>query len=209
MDSDGQGPPGSPSAFPKQLAADQPSEPWEEAGGAGEGGVPAREDRGAGMADMQQPATLPCTVLAEDVGRPVSSHTAGRAQPQDPGAGRGDGVNGWSQREEWSSGAALWQPTPGPPEKGPAPPGFRQAEEEGEDTRKRKKIQLSPLEKLKLSTLSLDSETESQEGPGTHRAGSEPLRSAVPAKDQGAPERGQVCWAEPRFSEEAEGNSRL
>ncbi|CAM4682151.1 unnamed protein product [Lepidochelys olivacea] len=204
VDSDGQGPPGSPSAFPKQLAADQPSEPWEGAGGAREGGVPAREDRGAGMADMQQPAALPCTVLAEDVGRPVSSHTAGRVQPQDPGAGRGDGVNGWSQREEWSSDAALWQPTPGPPEKGPAPPGFRQAEEEGEDTRKRKKIQLSPSEKLKLSTLSLDSETESQEGPGTHRAGSEPLRSAVPAKDQGAPERGQVCWAEPRFSEEAE-----
>ncbi|XP_043356282.1 F-actin-monooxygenase MICAL1 isoform X5 [Dermochelys coriacea] len=54
---------------------------------------------------------------------------------------------------------------------------------------------------LKLSTLSLDSETESQEGPGE---GSEPLRSAVPAKDQGAPERGQVCWVEPRFSEEAE-----
>ncbi|XP_043389370.1 F-actin-monooxygenase MICAL1 isoform X5 [Chelonia mydas] len=63
--------------------------------------------------------------------------------------------------------------------------------------------QAAPHE-LKLSTLSLDSETESQEGPRTHRAGSEPLRSAVPAKDQGAPERGQVCWAEPGFSEEAE-----
>ncbi|XP_043356279.1 F-actin-monooxygenase MICAL1 isoform X2 [Dermochelys coriacea] len=202
VDSDGQGPPGSLSAFPKQLAADQPSEPGEGAGGAGEGTVPAREDRGAGTADMQQPAALPRTVLEENMGRPVSFRMAGRAQPQEPGAGLGDWANGWSQPEEQSLceqgslGAVLW-----PPEKGPAPPDFRQAEEEGEDTRKRKIIQLSPLEKLKLSTLSLDSETESQEGPGE---GSEPLRSAVPAKDQGAPERGQVCWVEPRFSEEAE-----
>uniref|UniRef100_A0A674JER1 Molecule interacting with CasL protein 1 n=1 Tax=Terrapene triunguis TaxID=2587831 RepID=A0A674JER1_9SAUR len=203
------------SSFPKQLAAAQPSEPWEGAGGAGEGAVLAREDRGSGTADMQQPAAQPRTVLEENVGRPISSLVAGRAQPQEPGAGLGDRASGWPQREEQSlreysrSGTVLQQPSPEPrpPEKGPAAPDFRQAEEEGEDSRKRKKIQLSPLEKLKLSTLSLDSETESQGGPGKHQAGSEPFRSAAPAKDQGTLERGQVCWVEPGFSEEAEGNS--
>uniref|UniRef100_A0A8C3XL96 Molecule interacting with CasL protein 1 n=1 Tax=Chelydra serpentina TaxID=8475 RepID=A0A8C3XL96_CHESE len=132
--------------------------------------------------------------------------------PQEPGGGLGDRANSLSRQEEQSlrergsSGAVLRQPSPEPrpPETGPAAPDFRQAEEDGEDTRKRKKIQLSPLEKLKLSTLSLDSETESQGGPGKPRAGSEPFRSAAPANDQGAPERGQVCWVEPGFSEEAE-----
>uniref|UniRef100_A0A8C3RZM3 Molecule interacting with CasL protein 1 n=1 Tax=Chelydra serpentina TaxID=8475 RepID=A0A8C3RZM3_CHESE len=203
---------GGPSSFPKQLAADQPSEPWEGAGGAGEGAVPAREDRGSGTADMQQPAAQPHTVLEENVGRPISSRMASRAQPQEPGGGLGDRANSLSRQEEQSlrergsSGAVLRQPSPEPrpPETGPAAPDFRQAEEDGEDTRKRKKIQLSPLEKLKLSTLSLDSETESQGGPGKPRAGSEPFRSAAPANDQGAPERGQVCWVEPGFSEEAE-----
>ncbi|XP_005311719.1 F-actin-monooxygenase MICAL1 isoform X1 [Chrysemys picta bellii] len=212
VDSDGQDPPGSPSSFPKQLAVAQPSEPWEGAGGAGEGAVPAREDRGSGTADMQQPAAQPRTVLEENVGRPISSLVAGRAQPQEPGAGLGDRANGWPQREEQSlhergrSGTALRQPSPEPrpPEKGPAAPDFRQAEEEGEDSRKRKKIQLSPLEKLKLSMLSLDSDPESQGGPGKHRAGSEPFQSAAPVKDQGTLERGQVCWVEPGFSEEAE-----
>uniref|UniRef100_A0A452IZR3 BMERB domain-containing protein n=1 Tax=Gopherus agassizii TaxID=38772 RepID=A0A452IZR3_9SAUR len=117
---------------------------------------------------MQQPAAQPHTVLEENVGRPISSYVAGRAQPQEPGAGLGYRANGWSQQEEQSLrerghlGTALRQPSPEPrpPEKGPTVPDFRQAEEEGEDTRKRKKIQLSPLEKLKLSTLSLDSETE-------------------------------------------------
>uniref|UniRef100_A0A8C3HXB0 Molecule interacting with CasL protein 1 n=1 Tax=Chrysemys picta bellii TaxID=8478 RepID=A0A8C3HXB0_CHRPI len=206
---------GGPSSFPKQLAVAQPSEPWEGAGGAGEGAVPAREDRGSGTADMQQPAAQPRTVLEENVGRPISSLVAGRAQPQEPGAGLGDRANGWPQREEQSlhergrSGTALRQPSPEPrpPEKGPAAPDFRQAEEEGEDSRKRKKIQLSPLEKLKLSMLSLDSDPESQGGPGKHRAGSEPFQSAAPVKDQGTLERGQVCWVEPGFSEEAEGNS--
>uniref|UniRef100_A0A8C4VGP2 Molecule interacting with CasL protein 1 n=1 Tax=Gopherus evgoodei TaxID=1825980 RepID=A0A8C4VGP2_9SAUR len=200
---------GGPSSFPKQLAAAQPSEPWE---GAGEGAVPAREDRGSGTADMQQPAAQPRTVLEENVGRPISSYVAGRAQPQEPGAGLGYRANGWSQQEEQSLrerghlGTALRQPSPEPrpPEKGPTVPDFRQAEEEGEDTRKRKKIQLSPLEKLKLSTLSLDSETESQGGSGKHQTGWEPFRSAASAKGQGALERGQVSWVEPGFSKEAE-----
>uniref|UniRef100_K7FEY9 F-actin monooxygenase n=1 Tax=Pelodiscus sinensis TaxID=13735 RepID=K7FEY9_PELSI len=71
--------------------------------------------------------------------------------------------------------------------------------QEEEETRKRKKIQLSPLEKLKLSTLrlTLDSETQSQGGPGQHLAGSEPLQNAAPA-------RAQVSWAELECSEEEE-----
>ncbi|XP_067387577.1 F-actin-monooxygenase MICAL1 [Emydura macquarii macquarii] len=208
------GRPGSPSSFRDQLAADQPSEPWEGAGGAEEGKVPAREDRGSGTADMQQPAARPHTVLEENVGRPVSSGVAGRIQPEKPGADLGNWADSPSQREEQSlrehgtSGAALplSSPDPQPPEEGPAAPDFRQEEEEeGEDTGKRKKIQLSLLEKLQLSTLSLTSEaeTKSQGGPWQREAGSEPFPSAAPAKDPGAPERGQVFWVEPGFSEEA------
>uniref|UniRef100_A0A674JIJ5 Molecule interacting with CasL protein 1 n=1 Tax=Terrapene triunguis TaxID=2587831 RepID=A0A674JIJ5_9SAUR len=108
-----------------------------------------------------------------------------------------DEDDGGSQERGWVQRQALRNYRPGAV-------WASQAEEEGEDSRKRKKIQLSPLEKLKLSTLSLDSETESQGGPGKHQAGSEPFRSAAPAKDQGTLERGQVCWVEPGFSEEAE-----
>lgn len=183
-----------PTPFPKEPAVAQPAEPWE-------GAVPAGEDTGAGTADMQQPAAQPHAVLEDNMGRPVSSGGAGRAQP-------GDGLGVWAhsqspqeqqrRREPGTVGAALPQPSPEPRplEKGPPLPDFGQEEEE---TRKRKKIQLSPLEKLKLSTLrlTLDSETQSQGGPGQHLAGSEPLQNAAPA-------RAQVSWAELECSEEEE-----
>ncbi|XP_074833976.1 F-actin-monooxygenase MICAL1 [Carettochelys insculpta] len=202
VDSDGQGLPGSP-FFQNQLAEDQLSEPWQEAG----------EDTGSGIGGMQQPASQPPAGLEQKVERPVSSDGAGRAQPEEPGTGRGGWAESQSRQEEQSrrehgiAGAVLRQPSPEsrPLEEGPTPPNLGQEELE-RDTRKRKKIQLSLTEKLNLSTLSLtlDSTTQSQESPGEPLAGSELFRNTAPVKDQLAPERQQVSWAEPGFNEEEE-----
>uniref|UniRef100_A0A8C8S2E7 Molecule interacting with CasL protein 1 n=1 Tax=Pelusios castaneus TaxID=367368 RepID=A0A8C8S2E7_9SAUR len=166
-------------------------------------GKASREDG----ADMPPPAAQPHTVLVENVGRPVSSDMGGRAHPEKPRADLGNSATSRSQREKQSlrehgtSGAVLRLPSPDPrpPEKKLAPPDFSQGELDGEDTRRRKKIQLSLSEKLELSmlNLTLELEPESQGVPWRHKPDSGSFRSAASVKDHSAAGRGHVSWVDP------------
>ncbi|KAM6236885.1 F-actin-monooxygenase MICAL1 isoform 1-T1 [Porphyrio hochstetteri] len=137
-------------------------------------------------------AGSPCVSLREEEPVPLQPPPAA-PQPQDePGAAEDAADAGDVEEQE-----VLAQPggdameTEGP---GPEPQG---AAEEGEEGRSRKKIVLTPMEKLKLSTLNLTGEAEAEPPPKPARLRLQAALEVLPA-----PWRGQGAWEEEEEEEE-------
>lgn len=208
--SDLPGPPGSPGSLSNQVTADHPAEPRE---GAGEDKVaisPYSENGTLSSVDEQEAQEM----LEEIAGDTVPSGVGAGVLPEEPGPGLGDSR---PQREEQgihehSHPGTPLQPTspePLPLEKVSVPAESREDTEREDDTGKRKKIFLSDLEKLRLATLNLtsDAETEIQGEPQPQQP-----RPGHKAVTWSAPDRGKVDWDQHRFpeeEEEEEGNCRL
>ncbi|XP_059573594.1 F-actin-monooxygenase MICAL1 isoform X2 [Alligator mississippiensis] len=205
--SDLPGPPGSPGSLSNQVTADHPAEPRE---GAGEDKVaisPYSENGTLSSVDEQEAQEM----LEEIAGDTVPSGVGAGVLPEEPGPGLGDSR---PQREEQgihehSHPGTPLQPTspePLPLEKVSVPAESREDTEREDDTGKRKKIFLSDLEKLRLATLNLtsDAETEIQGEPQPQQP-----RPGHKAVTWSAPDRGKVDWDQHRFPEEEEEEEDL
>uniref|UniRef100_A0A8D0H3I5 Molecule interacting with CasL protein 1 n=1 Tax=Sphenodon punctatus TaxID=8508 RepID=A0A8D0H3I5_SPHPU len=195
-----------PASLSKPLAKRKPAELKE---GAREGAFPARGNRGSNATATPRPLDWPPTVPEKNLGSRVPkglSHTLtleeggdkGKACPEETGVGSGS--EGEERPLKHRNPATDLQGSGADPPAWGEVPGthgltLQKETEEAGDPPQRKKIQLSSLEKLKLSMLSLTSEADIP-------VCTEPLSGK--AKAQGAPERGQVCLVDPCFAEEAE-----
>ncbi|XP_064491825.1 F-actin-monooxygenase MICAL1 isoform X4 [Pseudopipra pipra] len=163
--------------------------------------APALPDLGDADAATDPPldAGSPCVSPKEGAPGPLQPTPAAPQQGEEPGAVEDAADAGDVEEQELLAqpgGDAREEEGPGAELQGVA--------EEGEESGGRRKIILTPLEKLSLSTLNLTSEAEPDPPPKPARLWLQAVPEALPA-----PWQGQDCWKEEEEEEELDMQKTL